>query len=75
MRAAIVMLTVIRVIVKLAVTREIVMPKSGRRAATCSRAAQLTLARRHNIPSLLAYHVPNLQNAISAVSLTTATLD
>jgi len=53
--------------------RVIVMPMSGRRAATSSRAAQL--ARRHDIPSLLAYHVPNFQNARSVVSLATVTLN
>jgi hypothetical protein len=39
----------------------------GRRAATSSRACQ------YNIPSLLTYHVTNLQKARSVVSLTTAT--
>jgi hypothetical protein len=62
-----------RMIVMLVAMLVIVMPMSGRRAATSSRTAQL--ARRHNIPSLLAYRVPNLRNARSVVLLTTTTLN
>jgi hypothetical protein len=53
--------------------RVIAMPTGGRRAATSSRAAHL--ARRHNAPRPLTYHVLNFGSARPVVLLNNVTLN